>query len=191
LWLWFPELFNKLDQYYDEHDERKTVCQVTDMNTDDDDKDCKPSNDVFLNSFIISLAALPGNVWTILQMDKLGRKFFLAFSMVASGLCAFFIYLVASSTANLIISCAFGLVSTMGFNSLDCLSIELFPTHLRSTAMAVILAAARVGAIMGNVVFGYLVETNCAIPIISVAALLVLGGLAGLLLPNTTRTPLA
>jgi len=51
--------------------------------------------------------------------------------MVLSGGCAFFIYLVTSSTANLLLSCAFGFVSTMGFNALDCLGIELFPTNVR------------------------------------------------------------
>ncbi len=51
--------------------------------------------------------------------------------MILSGLCAFLIYTLSSTTANLLVSCAFGLVSTMGFNSLDCLSIELFPTHQR------------------------------------------------------------
>ena len=60
----------------------------------------------------------------------------------------------------------------------------------RSTAMAVTLITARLGAILGNVVFGYLVEVNCAVPILSVATLLALGGLAGLLLPNTTNAPL-
>ena len=57
--------------------------------------------------------------------------------------------------------------------------------------MSVTLIPARLGAILGNLVFGYLVEVNCAIPILSVAALLIVGGLAGLLLPNTTRTALA
>ena len=59
---------------------------------------------------------------TILQMDKLGRKFFLCLSMVLSGAAAFLIYLITSSTIYLVISCVFGAVSTMGFNSLDCLS---------------------------------------------------------------------
>lgn len=81
LWLWFPELFNKLDQYYANHTETKTVCQVTNLNTADDDggfcDQDPPSSDVYINSFIISISALPGNIWTILQMDKLGRKFFL------------------------------------------------------------------------------------------------------------------
>ena len=67
----------------------------------------------------------------MVHMDKLGRKFFVVFSMVLSGGCVFFIYLVTSKAANLALSCAFGFVSVMGFNALDCLGIELFPTHLR------------------------------------------------------------
>ena len=55
-------------------------------------------------------------------MDKLGRKFFLCLSMILSGAAAFLIYLITSSTIYLVISCVFGAVSTMGFNSLDCLS---------------------------------------------------------------------
>jgi len=141
-----------------------------------------PDNQVFINSFIISLSAAPANLWTIVHMDTLGRKFFLCFSMLLSGASAFLIYLVNSTTMNLILSCIFGAVSTMGFNSLDCLGIELFPTSLRSTA--------RLGAITGNLVFGYLVESHCATPILMVASLLVGGGLLGTLLPNTTKKPL-
>ena len=43
--------------------------------------------------------------------------------MGLSGASAFFIYLVKSPTMNLVLSCVFGLVSTMGFNALDCLGI--------------------------------------------------------------------
>jgi len=194
LWLWFPELFNKLDIYYNDHPNATVgVCEVTDYkppNTDDL-TECSVGNEVFLNSFLISIAALPGNIWTMVHMDKLGRKFFVIFSMVLSGGCVFFIYLVTSKAANLALSCAFGFVSVMGFNALDCLGIELFPTHIRSTAMAVNLAVARLGAITGNVVFGSLIETSCAIPILMVAALLVSGGLLSIKLPNTSNAALA
>lgn len=57
--------------------------------------------------------------------------------------------------------------------------------------MSLTLVAARMGAILGNLAFGYLVDTNCAVPILLVAGLLISGGLVSLLLPNTTKTPLA
>ena len=68
----------------------------------------------------------------------------------------------------------------------QCLRYFIF----RSTAMAVTLVPARLGAILGNIVFGFAIDVNCAIPILSVASLLVSGGLVGLLLPNTTRRAL-
>eukprot|EP00088_Acartia_fossae_P019815 TRINITY_DN2157_c0_g1_i18.p1 TRINITY_DN2157_c0_g1~~TRINITY_DN2157_c0_g1_i18.p1 ORF type:complete len:533 (-),score=59.66 TRINITY_DN2157_c0_g1_i18:164-1762(-) len=199
LWLWFPQLFSKLKEYEDQHPgSDMNVCTVISQGTNStssgSDLDCAnhepPASEVFLDSFIISCAAGPSNLWTILCMDKLGRRFFLSFSMVLSGACAFFIYLVKNSLSNLILSCVFGAVSTMGFNSLDCLSIELFPTSVRGTAMAITLVSARIGAILGGLVFGYLVDVNCAIPIVSVAVLLTVGGLMGFLLPNTTKKPL-
>ena len=71
--------------------------------------------------------------------------------------------------------------------------------------MAVTLVAARMGAIVGNLVFGYLVESHCATPILMVAGLLFGetlegvswhnflisgGGILGVFLPNTSKKPL-
>ena len=56
--------------------------------------------------------------------------------------------------------------------------------------MGTTLAAGRLGAILANIVFGYFINCHCAIPILSVSALLISGGLIGIFLPNTTRTPL-
>ena len=128
LWMWFPELFNHLDKYYEKYPNvTKTVCQIVseEVPKPDETVNCDgyiPQDEVFINSFIISIAAAPGNLWTIVSMDKLGRKFFLCLSMILSGAAAFLIYLITSSTIYLVISCVFGAVSTMGFNSLDCLS---------------------------------------------------------------------
>ncbi|XP_068245764.1 synaptic vesicle glycoprotein 2B-like isoform X2 [Palaemon carinicauda] len=195
LWLWFPELFNRLETYYKEHpDDRVSVCELTafhgNATTLDCDSDTLVDPQALVNTLITATSAFPANVWTIFAMDKLGRKFFLVFSMVLSGLAAFGIYFVKSSTDNLILGCVFGAVSTMGFNALDCLGAELFPTHLRSTALAVTLLSARIGAIVGNLVFGALIDVHCAIPMFLVAILLIGGGLLGLLLPNTTRVAL-
>ena len=39
--------------------------------------------------------------------------------------------------------------------------------------MALTLVSARIGAVVGNLVFGYLVESHCATPILMVAGLLI------------------
>jgi len=86
LWLWFPDLFNRLENYYDDpsHNVSVSVCQVIDYkpaNQTDEFAHCEeyapPSDQVFINAFIVAVAPLPANIWTIFHMDKLGRKFFL------------------------------------------------------------------------------------------------------------------
>lgn len=60
----------------------------------------------------------------------------------------------------------------------------------RSSALGFFTGAGRVAAIMGNMVFGNLVDTNCAVPVLLVSALLLTGGLVALLLPQTRQTEL-
>ena len=55
----------------------------------------------------------------------------------------------------------------------------------RTTANGVLMGVGRIAAILGNVVFGQLVDVNCMIPMVMVSSLLCLGGLISLKLPNS------
>ena len=54
-----------------------------------------------------------------------------AVSMVSAGIAVFFLPIVHNKAQNLAISCVFGAVSTVGWNALDVLQAELFPTAVR------------------------------------------------------------
>jgi hypothetical protein len=54
----------------------------------------------------------------------------------------------------------------------------------RSTAFGIQAAVGRVGAILGNVSFGKLVSVDPMIPIVIVAALLLVGGVTAIFLPS-------
>lgn len=60
-----------------------------------------------------------------------------------------------------------------------------------SSALGFFTGVGRVAAIMGNMVFGQLVESNCTVPILLVSVLLLAGGLVALLLPQTRQTELS
>ena len=79
----------------------------------------------------------------------------------------------------------------IGWNALDCLSCELFPTELRSTAIGLQLGLGRVAAIVANLVFGQLIAVNCAIPILLVSLCMIVGGLVSVRLPATTGVVLS
>ncbi|XP_055531924.1 synaptic vesicle glycoprotein 2C-like [Wyeomyia smithii] len=199
LMMWFPELFNRFDEYLRAHPdvESASVCQVTDYvvqeGSHSDTGVCSASipSTVFMESLITVAAALPANIIAVLGMDKLGRKFFLVFSTMAAGFCSASMYFVTNKTQNLAVSAVFSGVISMGNASLDCLITEVFPTNLRATGVAISMVAARLGGIIGNVVIATLLDMYCPAPTFIVAALLAGGGLMCLFLPNTTRTALS
>jgi len=197
LMMWFPELFNRFDEFSKIHNGAEAgVCEVTDyvvnMGSHSESFVCndKISSSVFLESLITVSAALPSNVIAVLGMDKLGRKFFLVFSTVASGICSACMYFVYNKTHNLIVSAVFSSVITCGNAAMDSLITEIFPTHLRATGIAISMVAARLGGIIGNIVIGQLLDLYCPAPTFIVTGLLIGGGLLCLLLPNTTQKPL-
>lgn len=192
LWMWFPELFSRMKNGGSPCDHISPVnhsstnatawdpiTNVTQCDTTD--------NWVYFSGFFTALSNLPGNLLTIFLMDRIGRRQLLALSMVLSGVSVFFIPLIHDKYENLGISCVFGAVSTVGWNALDVLSAELFPTTVRSTAFGIMSGVGRIAAILGNLTFGELVDVHCAIPMIIVSALLVFGGLSSIKLPNTVK----
>lgn len=81
--MWFPELFNRFDEYARAHEnESASVCTVTNFVTEYGSQDGTSCSDtipsaVFLESLITVASAIPSNVIAVLFMDLLGRKFFL------------------------------------------------------------------------------------------------------------------
>ncbi|XP_017562251.1 synaptic vesicle glycoprotein 2C isoform X1 [Pygocentrus nattereri] len=184
LWMWFPELFKRAE-------DGGSPCANMSQPQSQENESCYPvKTAVYMEGFVTAASNLPGNIFTILLMDVVGGKILLAGSLLLSSVSVFLIYVVKTKSQSLLMSCVFSGVSVISWNALDVVSTELYPTQLRSSALGFFTGVGRVAAIMGNVVFGQLVDSNCAVPILVVSALLLAGGLAALKLPPTKQTDL-
>jgi len=200
LWMWFPELFNRLANYYQSHNESITICEVINYVSVNEtlvdplehcDGFSSPLNDdMFIQNLVVAIVPIIGNIWSTFQMDKLGRNFFLVSSLMGSGIAAGLIGIIRSNLGNSILSSIFNFLAAITFNTLNCLGTELFPTNIRGTAFALTLVTARFGAFLGTITFGYLLNLACTVPIILITGLLIAAGLLGFLLPNKTNQAL-
>ncbi|XP_027884319.1 synaptic vesicle glycoprotein 2B [Xiphophorus couchianus] len=185
LWMWFPELFARVES------SGGSPCANVSVPSALNNQSCYPvKTAVYMEGFIIAASNLPGNIFTILIMDSTGGKTLLSCSLIVSSLSVFLIYVVQTKAQSLGLSCIFSGVSVIAWNALDVVGTELYPTQLRSSALGFFTGVGRVAAIMGNVVFGKLVDSSCTVPILLVSALLLVGGLVALLLPQTRQTEL-
>ncbi|XP_070963568.1 synaptic vesicle glycoprotein 2B [Oncorhynchus clarkii lewisi] len=184
LWMWFPELFKRAE-------DGGSPCANVSRLQSHDNQSCYPvKTAVYMEGFVTAASNLPGNIFTVLLMDVIGGKALLCCSLLLSSVSVFLIYEVKTKAQSLLISCVFSGVSVVAWNSLDVLGTELYPTQLRSSALGFFTGIGRVAAIMGNIVFGQLVDTNCAIPVLLVSALLLTGGITALRLPRTKQAEL-
>ncbi|XP_019729478.1 synaptic vesicle glycoprotein 2B [Hippocampus comes] len=185
LWMWFPELFSRAEA-------GSSPCANMSAPSQQHTNSCSPVKTVvYEESFLIAAANLPGNIFTILVVDNIGAKPLLSVSLLVSSLSVFLIYVVQSKSQSLLLSCLFSGVSVIAWNALDVVGTELYPTQLRSSALGFFTGAGRVGAIMGNVVFGNMLDSDCAVPILLVSVMLMSGGVSALFLPHTKQMELA
>ena len=141
-------------------------------------------SNAYAASFIFALANLPGNLISVLMIEVYGRRWLLSVGMCLAGLCTIG-FAIDTSNALVVVACAalFNCFSVVGWNSLDCLSVECFPTYVRTSAMGVLAASGRLGAISAQFVNGSL-ESNVPLLLFVTSACSIFGGLIAWLLKS-------
>lgn len=101
-------------------------------------------SNAFADAFIFALGNLPGNIVSIVYIESIGRRWLLSGGMVMAAVASVG-FAVGEAIPWLVVLCAtlFNAFSVAGWNSLDCMSVESFPTVVRTSAMGVLAAAGR------------------------------------------------
>ncbi|KAB1281643.1 Synaptic vesicle glycoprotein 2C [Camelus dromedarius] len=102
----------------------KTGCQIT---FDDD----YSAYWIYFVNFLGTLAVLPGNIVSALLMDRIGRLTMLGGSMVLSGISCFFLWFGTSQSMMIGMLCLYNGLTISAWNSLDVVTVELYPTDRR------------------------------------------------------------
>ena len=178
--MWLPELFERMKKY------GGTPCAPANVNsTIFQNKTCMIDSSVFFSSFLGALSNIPGNVLTIMYIDRIGRNIITISSLIISGVTVLGIAFINTSNQGIILTTIFGGITTFTFNSFGCTCTELYPTTLRSTALGVQYVAGRTGAILANLLFGLAFDIKCYIPLSAICFFMILSGLLAIKLPES------
>ncbi|CAM9548273.1 unnamed protein product, partial [Phaeothamnion confervicola] len=142
----------------------------------------------YLSSFLFALANLPGNVVSVLLIERVGRKPLLAWSMALAAAAASLFAFAGGGGAALVVGAAalFNAFSVAGWNCLDCLSAECFPTSSRTSGMGLVSACGRAGSIAAQWANGSL-ESSVPVLLLVTSGLMLAGALVSLLLPREMK----
>mmetsp|Transcript_38868 Transcript_38868/g.109987 ORF Transcript_38868/g.109987 Transcript_38868/m.109987 type:complete len:143 (+) Transcript_38868:1596-2024(+) len=84
----------------------------------------------------------------------------------------------------------FNAISVAGWNSLDLITPELYPSVVRCTATGAMGVIGRIGSVAGNAQAAWLIDLASWAPLLVSSAFMVAGTLAVLRLPETARKTL-
>eukprot|EP00118_Oscarella_pearsei_P012435 m.91663 g.91663 ORF g.91663 m.91663 type:complete len:411 (+) comp36704_c0_seq1:476-1708(+) len=166
-------------------------------------------DDIYFKSFISQLSTIPFQLFAVWIIKKLGSKRLLCQNyikcLVASlidlkysvGVSLFlssafvfaFALMSAKDYGTLLMSCLFASVSIWSWSATDILSVELFPSSLRATALGMEEGVGRIGSFVGNLLFGALAGSHLLVPLFVSASLIFVGGIVSLTLPASADTP--
>ncbi|TKC36709.1 hypothetical protein EI555_020725 [Monodon monoceros] len=90
---------------------------------------------IYFVNFLGTLAVLPGNIVSALLMDRIGRLTMLGGSMVLSGISCFFLWFGTSESMMIGMLCLYNGLTISAWNSLDVVTVELYPTDRRYVEM--------------------------------------------------------
>lgn len=103
----------------------------------------------YTDQLLVAISNLPGNILSVVLIDRIGRRKTLAVGLAAGALfgAAFAFAPAGRGGLAVVAACGYNGVSVSAWNSLDTYSAEVVPTTVRTTAIGLMSAAGRFGAI--------------------------------------------
>ena len=143
----------------------------------------------YSEAFMVQGANLPGNILSTLLVDLVGRNRLLSGSMVISCFICVGMGFMTSLTPIVIGACFYNGISIIGWNCLSCVSAEMYPTYLRSSAMGIFNAVGKLASGLSQVAFGLMFHYNASPSLIlfSGATMMMIGAFSTFYLDHAIR----
>ncbi|CAH1105960.1 unnamed protein product [Psylliodes chrysocephalus] len=173
--LWLPGIFQAISDYQHNHnDTSNDICiMLEELNpqshNDSSLENCSVNMDnlsVYINTFIVAATRIGAFAVSEMFVNLLGVKTLtIVTCFLSSGLLTS-IYFARSSEAVTVLSAIGTATGSVAENLLVTLTLELFPTSLRTIALSIHLTSGRAGTLVGNIIFPYLLHLGCLPPFV-------------------------
>ncbi|KAG8246318.1 hypothetical protein J6590_087126 [Homalodisca vitripennis] len=189
--LWVPELLHRQELFLHSHPfEPASLCHVSERKilseSSEESDEGKGTVDIltFLHTFVICLACLPSNIMLLYLISHINKKILLVGIMLLTAVPTLGVYFMDSVFQVTAMLCLFEATATLVETVLFCAIVEIFPLNTRGTALSLTVTVGRLGAVLGNIVFGLLIDNHCPHIFIGMTTMVVLSAFAALFLPK-------
>ncbi|VEN33963.1 unnamed protein product [Callosobruchus maculatus] len=195
--LWLPQIFQSINDYQANHNGTGTdLCTMLEdlqPKVGAEEEICTVNTDnmsVYINSMIVAVTRLVCCLVCTYLIVWLGSKRLAIALPLLTGVFSAGLYFSRTSSVVLVLSALGSSIGSVADLVLMNITVEMFPTTLRTVAIALQLLTGRLGTLAGNITFPYLLNAGCAPPFAFVTILPLGCALLSFLFPNTDNKPL-
>ncbi|XP_018562441.1 synaptic vesicle glycoprotein 2B-like [Anoplophora glabripennis] len=190
--LWLPQIFQAINDYQYYNNETASLCVMMEVfqpkNMSINATECVVNYNnsrVYANSMIVAFTSMVGYITAGTLINTLGKKKLLCILGTVSGTMAMSLYFSRNTPTTVVLSALFIAFGSIGINVILAVVVDLFPTTLRTMTVSLTMMFGRAGAVLGNLVFPFLLEAGCAPPFFAVGSVMLGCAFLTCLLPNT------
>ncbi|CAG9860342.1 unnamed protein product [Phyllotreta striolata] len=196
--LWLPGIFQSINDYQMNHNGSSSdMCTMLDFMNGaanvSSTGSCNVNLDnisVYVNTFMVAAARILAFFIAGMFVQMVGTKKLTILLCFFSSTLLFCIYFAKNALFVTILSAAGSAIGSVPEILLITMTLELFPTTLRTMALSVHLMAGRLGTLIGNVTFPYLVHLGCLPPFLFIGLFGFTCGMLSSLYPSIENKPL-
>ncbi|XP_076252229.1 synaptic vesicle glycoprotein 2B-like isoform X1 [Rhynchophorus ferrugineus] len=195
--LWLPQIFQTMTDYQlMNNNSTASLCTMLEIITPSNStstEECVVNTDnssIYINSMIVGSATLSAFFLAGTLIKMLGKKPMMVITASLAGGSCIGIYFSQYSYMVVIFSSIFQATSSISSNLINSVTVDLFPTTQRTLAISFGMMNGRVGAMLGNFVFPYLLASGCIPPFFTVAGIMFVAAFISLFVPRTDKLSL-
>lgn len=188
--LWLPQMFYYIEEAK-KADKFLTICGVLEMNYTQPTRDCdnvKVDSSVYIHLLYMQSLTLAFFTISSYVVKFTGKKALLFGTYFISAVATWFIPWVQDSIAAILAAVVVALLNTCAVGLLGCV-VALFPTTFRTMAVSLTMMFGRMGVVLGNASFPYILNYKCWLPFMIYGCLSFLCAVLMLLIPPATKKP--
>lgn len=193
--LWLPQLFQAINDYEFDHNETSaSLCTMlavfrpsnSSRNTSSVECTVNTNNySVYTNSMIIAAITILGYLFAGVLINKVGKKRLYVTLGIIAGISVLSLYFSRNTITTLTLASIFIMAGSVMVTTMLAVIVDLFPTTLRTITISIAMMCGRSGAVLGNIIYPYLLAAGCLPPFLYISLSSLGCALLGLLLPNT------
>ncbi|KAG5873683.1 hypothetical protein JTB14_026577 [Gonioctena quinquepunctata] len=195
--LWLPQIFQVTsDHQISESSNNTDVCSIfeelknANISVDDGCTVNLDNTSVYVNSIIVGTAGVITFCLAGTLVNLLGKKTLTILFSFASGCFCCSVYFSPNSLIMMILYSMDVSLGCIADNVLTTITLELFPTALRTSALCLHLMFGRFGTVVGNIILPHLLQIGCAPPVFFLGCLIFVSLTLTTFYPSTENKPL-